>query len=556
MMLLEVLMDLQQPALMAKIIDVGVAHRDLAFILHTGLWMIAIALAGFVGGAACSLFAARAAVDMSGRMRRGMFEKIQGFSFAEIDRFKTSSLVTRLTNDVMQMQTMVLMMLRIMVRSPLTLVGSIAMSFMISPRLALVFGIALPVVAAGIVFVLAASVPLFSRVQGHLDRMNTVMRETLLGVRVVKVFGLEATQAARFAAANDSFTDRSIEAQKFTFLLLPVVMLAMNLSVVAILWFGGNMVFAGHLEVGQVMALVNYLVQITYALMMAANIVVNISRAQASSARIREVLDVQPAVAEPREPCTPASDDIEFRDVSFTYGDSERPVLQHLSFTIRQGETVGVIGATGAGKSTLAALLLRLYDTTAGQVLVGGVDVRKLGFRDLRRRIGLVMQEPLLFSGSVATNLRFGNEGATEEAMAGAARDAQADGFIQALPAGYGSAVEQRGRNFSGGQKQRLSLARTLLLEPRILVQDDATSAVDLLTDQRLRVALAARLRGRTRLVIAQRISTVMDADRILVLDGGRLEASGTHGELLRTCGIHRSIAVSQLGEDVLGHVE
>ena len=375
-------------------------------------------------------------------------------------------------------------------------------------------------------------------------------------MRVVKVFGLEATQAGRFAAANDSFTDRSIEAQKFTFLLLPVVMLVMNLSVVAVLWFGGNMVFAGHLAVGQVMALVNYLVQITYALMMAANIVVNISRAQASSARISEVLDAQPAIAEPREPRTPASDDIEFRDVGFTYGDSERPVLQHLSFTIRQGETVGVIGATGAGKSTLAALLLRLYDATSGQVLVGGVDVRQLGFQDLRHRIGLVMQEPLLFSGSIATNLRFGHEGATDQAMAGAARDAQAEAFIQALPAGYGSPVEQRGRNFSGGQKQRLSLARTLLLEPRILVQDDATSAVDLITDQRLRVALAARLQGRTRIVIAQRISTVMDADRILVLDGGRLEASGTHGELLRACDIYRSIAVSQLGEDVLGHVE
>ncbi|HWQ10661.1 MAG TPA: ABC transporter permease, partial [Holophaga sp.] len=333
MMLLEVLMDLQQPALMARIIDVGVAHRDLACILHTGFWMVATALAGFVGGAACSLFAARAAVDMSGRMRRGLFEKIQGLSFAELDRFKTSSLVTRLTNDVMQMQTMVLMMLRIMVRSPLTLVGSIVMSFMISPRLALVFGIALPVVAAGIILVLAASVPLFSQVQGHLDRMNTIMRESLLGVRVVKVFALEGTQAGRFSTANEGFTDRSIQAQKLTFLLLPGVMLVMNLSVVAVLWFGGNMVFAGRLAVGQVMALVNYLVQITFALMMAANIVVTISRAQASSARIREVLEAEPALTEPREPRTPASDDVAFQDVSFTYGGSETPVLQHLSFT-------------------------------------------------------------------------------------------------------------------------------------------------------------------------------------------------------------------------------
>jgi len=554
MMLVEVLMDLQQPALMARIIDVGVSGRDLTYVLATGFRMVVMAAIGFVGGAACSLLAARAAVDMSGRMRQELFEKVQRLSFAEIDRLKTSSLVTRLTNDVMQMQTMVLMMLRIMVRSPLTLLGSILMSFLLSPRLSLLFCVLLPVVIVSIVLALRRSIVVFSQVQAWLDRMNTLMRESLLGVRVVRSFTIEAQQADRFAAANDGFTDRSIRAQELTFLLLPVVTLVMNLGVVAVLWFGGRMVFSGGLEIGKVMALVNYLTQITHSLMVTVNLVVNVSRAQASTARIKEVLDAEPAVAEPAEPCVPRNDDIEFEQVSLRYGQGETPVLRDLSFVIRQGETVGVIGATGSGKSSLISLIPRLYDASSGRVLIGGVDVRRMGIRELRRRVGLVMQEAFLFSGSVADNLRFGNERASGEAMESAARDAQAAGFIRDLPDGYGGAVEQRGRNFSGGQKQRLSIARTLLQEPRILILDDSTSAVDLITEAGLRRDLARRMKGRTLIVVAQRITAVMDADRILVLDAGRLAASGTHAGLLRDCEIYRSIAVSQLGEGVLAH--
>ena len=554
MMLVEVLMDLQQPALMARIIDVGVGGRDLTCVLATGFRMVVMAALGFVGGAACSLLAARAAVDMSGRMRQELFEKVQRLSFAEIDRLKTSSLVTRLTNDVMQMQTMVLMMLRIMVRSPLTLLGSILMSFLLSPRLSLLFCVVLPVVIVSIVLAFRRSIVVFSQVQAWLDRMNTLMRESLLGVRVVRSFTIEAQQADRFAAANDGFTDRSIRAQELTFLLLPVVTLVMNLGVVAVLWFGGRMVFSGGLEIGKVMALVNYLTQITHSLMVTVNLVVNVSRAQASTARIKEVLDAEPAVAEPAEPCVPANDDIEFEQVSLRYGQGETPVLRDLSFVIRQGETVGVIGATGSGKSSLISLIPRLYDASSGRVLIGGVDVRRMGIRELRRRVGLVMQESFLFSGSVADNLRFGNERASGEAMENAARDAQAAGFIRDLPDGYAGAVEQRGRNFSGGQKQRLSIARTLLQEPRILILDDSTSAVDLITEADLRRDLARRMKGRTLIVVAQRITAVMDADRILVLDAGRLAASGTHAGLLRDCEIYRSIAVSQLGEGVLAH--
>lgn len=555
MMLVEVFMDLQQPLLMARIIDVGVGNRDLAYVLHTGFRMVGMAVIGFVGGAACSLLAAQAAVDMSGRMRQGLFEKVQSLSFSEIDHFRTSSLVTRLTNDVMQMQTMVLMMLRIMVRSPFTLLGSIVMSFVLSPRLSLLFCIVLPIAICSIIIVLRKSVAVFSQVQTCLDRVNTIMRESLLGVRVVKAFTLEARQAERFAGANDAFTDRSIQAQKSTFLLLPVMTLVMNVSVVAVLWFGGNMVFSGSLEIGKVMALVNYLVQITHSLMMAVNLVINISRAQASTVRINEVLDVEPTITEPVEPGTPAGNDIEFDHVCFSYGRGDGMVLRDLSFTIRQGEIVGIIGATGAGKSSLAGLIPRLYDVTSGQIRIGGVDIRHLGLRELRRRIGLVMQEPILFSGTLESNLRFGDERASRVAIDAAARDAQAFDFIRALPAGGESPVEQRGRNFSGGQKQRLSIARTLLQDPRILILDDSTSAVDLITEANLRGALAARMRGRTMIVIAQRITAVMGAGQILVLDSGRVAASGTHAELLRTCEIYRSIAVSQLGARVLSHV-
>ncbi len=556
MMLLEVAMDLQQPALMSRIIDVGVARGDLAYVLHAGLLMVAYAFAGLAGGGLCSIFAARAAVSMSGSMRLSLFRKIQSLSFAEVDGFKTSSLVTRMTNDVMQLQQMFLMMLRVMVRSPLTFLGSVFMAYRLSPRLAVVFAIILPLVAVSVAVLMKKASSAFSFAQKSLDRINTIMRENLLGARVVKAFTLEEDQECRFADANGELCGVSVRAQKITFLLLPIITLVMNLSVVFVLWKGGAMVVSGEIEIGKIMAFVNYLAQITHSLVMAAALVVVISRASASASRITEVHEAENSIVEAAGARALSGMALEFRNVSFSYRGSAAQALSDVSFTASPGETIGIVGATGSGKSTIATLIPRLYDATSGEILLGGTDIRELRPGELRKRIGVVMQESVLFSGTVDENLRFGAETASLAELERACEDAQAAGFLVKGPAGYDGAVEQRGRNLSGGQKQRLSIARTLLQDPDILILDDSSSAVDLKTEALLRASIARRMRGKTVIVIAQRLSSVMNADRILVIDFGRLVASGTHRELVRSCDIYRSIAVSQFGEEVLSNGE
>lgn len=554
MMLIEVFMDLQQPTFMARIIDVGVANRDLRYVLSTGLAMVLMAAAGFAGGALCSLFAARAAVSAGGGIREGLFRKVQSLSCADVDGFRTSSLVTRCTNDVMQVQGMVMMLLRGMVRTPLLLVGSVVMAFLLSPSLSTVFWLALPFVLGCMALVMWKSASLFSGAQAGLDRVNTIMRENLLGIRVVKAFSLESLQEGRFGASNRELTEANIRAQDATFLLMPAVMLAMNACIVAVLWFGGGMVKAGGLEIGKIMAFINYLVQITNSTIMAANLVINLSRAMASSARINEVLDRDPSLPAPAKARVPSGFDIEFRDVTFAYSGARDSALRDISFRLGEGGSLGIIGATGSGKTSLASLLPRLYDAGSGQVLVGDVDVRDWDLAALRRRVALVTQESLLFSGTVESNLRYGREDASPGELEGALADAQAKDFVDALPGGREAPVEQRGRNFSGGQRQRLSIARALVHDARILVLDDSTSAVDLGTEARLRAALAERERGRTVVVIAQRVSALMGCDRILVLDFGRMSALGSHGELLRSSAIYRSIVASQLGEEAVAH--
>lgn len=555
MMFIEVAMDLIQPKLMADIIDIGVASGNTAYIFSTGGKMISVALIGLIGGAGCSVFAAIAAMNMGEKLRQGVFDKIQMFSFLELDKFKTSSLITRLTNDVTQVQNMMLMALRIMVRAPLICIGGLVMAVALSPKLSLVFLVAVPMILIAVILILKKSFPVFSSVQEKIDKINLVMRESILGVRVIKAFTLEDAQGKRFDEANYDLMDKSIKAQNINMILWPVVTLAMNLSVIAVLWFGGNMANKGMIEIGKVMAFINYLLQIMNSLMMVVMLVLNFSRAKASADRINEVLNTEPSIENKTSPVRMKGFDLEFKEVSFKYNKHGEDVLKDISFKVKEGEKIGIIGATGSGKSSFASLIPRLYDVTSGQVLIGGVNVKDLQLKELRDNVGVVLQDSILFSGTIEDNIKFGSANADLELMESASRDAEAYEFISAKDNTYESVVEQRGKNLSGGQKQRLSIARTLIRNPKILIMDDSSSALDMATEARLKVSIKRRMLDSTVLIIAQRISGVMDADKIIVLDNGKISAMGTHSELLRDNEIYRSIAVSQLGKEVLSSV-
>ena len=483
-------------------------------------------------------------------MRQGLFDKIQSLSFAEIDNFKTSSLITRLTNDVTQVQNMVMMALRGMVRAPLICLGGIIMSLTISIKLSMIFLVAIPLIVLSVTLITSKSIPFFTEMQKKIDNVNLVMRENLLGVRVIKAFAIEDKVRSRFSSANNDLMITSVKAQSVTILLWPLVTLIMNLSVVAILWFGGNYVNNGSLEIGKIMAFINYLVQIMGSLNMLVMIIINFSRAKVSATRINEVLDVESSIKENENAKEISNFDIEFKDVYFKYNKDGDYVLKGVSFKAKEGEKIGIIGATGSGKSSLISLIPRLYDTTLGTVNIGKEDVRNLKINELRALIGVVPQDTTLFSGTIADNIKFGRENADEEAINSAAKDAQAFEFIISNKEGYNREVGQRGKNLSGGQKQRVSIARTLIKEPKILILDDSSSALDMATGAKLQSAIKNRMKDTTVLLIAQRISAVMDSDKIIVLDNGEIIGIGTHKELIKNCEIYRSIAISQLGEE------
>lgn len=550
MMFIEVIMDLNQPKFMADIIDIGVANGDINYVLNIGFKMIVVAIIGILGGMLCGWFATLASMNMGKNMRQGLFDKIQSLSFAEIDNFKTSSLITRLTNDVTQVQNMVMMALRGMVRAPLICLGGIIMSLTISIKLSMIFLVSIPLIVLSVTLITSKSIPFFTEMQKKIDNVNLVMRENLLGVRVIKAFAIEDKVRSRFSSANNDLMITSVKAQSVTILLWPLVTLIMNLSVVAILWFGGNYVNNGSLEIGKIMAFINYLVQIMGSLNMLVMIIINFSRAKVSATRINEVLDVESSIKENENAKEISNFDIEFKDVYFKYNKDGDYVLKGVSFKAKEGEKIGIIGATGSGKSSLISLIPRLYDTTLGTVNIGKEDVRNLKINELRALIGVVPQDTTLFSGTIADNIKFGRENADEEAINSAAKDAQAFEFIISNKEGYNREVGQRGKNLSGGQKQRVSIARTLIKEPKILILDDSSSALDMATGAKLQSAIKNRMKDTTVLLIAQRISAVMDSDKIIVLDNGEIIGIGTHKELIKNCEIYRSIAISQLGEE------
>ena len=552
LMLVEVAMDLMQPRMVAHIVDEGIAHLDLTVVLHTGLLMFGLAIIGALGGMSNGIFAEMTVQGAGADLREALFRKVQTFSFGNLDELETGQLITRLTNDVTQVQEALLLTLRVFVRAPFLLIGSLIMAIVTSPQLAFLPLVLLPVEFAAVIWIVKKATPLYVLVQGKLDALNQVMQENLAGVRVVKAFVRARHEETRFERANTQLTDRSIHAARVVAVMPAFMMLTMNCGIIGVLWFGGRNVLAGQMHLGQIIAFVNYLMITLFSLMMVSQIVIQIARAEASAKRIQEVLDSVPKVRNRPDALTDVAlqGRVSFENVTFSYDgkDASDPVLKGISFAAEPGQMVALLGTTGAGKSSLVHLIPRFYDVTSGRVAIDGHDVRDLDLATLRRQIGIALQETILFSGSIRDNIRYGRPDASEEEVIAAAQAAQAHDFISAMPAGYDTALGQRGVNLSGGQKQRLAIARAILLKPTILILDDSTSAVDVETETKIQAALETIMRNRTSFVIAQRISTVLNADNILVLDDGQIAATGTHRELLATSPIYREIYDSQLG--------
>lgn len=558
LMALEVAMDLAQPRLLQRIVDVGIANQDMPLVLHTLAIMIAVAVVGAIGGIGCTIYATRAAVGFGTDVRAGLFGQVQQLSFSDLARLETGRLVTRLTNDVDQVQEAAAMLLRILVRAPLLVVGSLIMAVVTSPRLSLLIFALSPLLIATFVIVTGRAQKLFSVVQDRLDRVNVTMLENLAGVRVIKAFVRSAHEISRFGRVNDEYMRETVRASVTIATIMPIMMLLINLGTVGVLWWGGLLVQAGIVQVGQILAFINYLGQMLMSLMMVGMLMMRISRADASAERVLQVLDSEPTVqdAPDADALRGAEGEIRFEDVTFSYdGDGGEPVLRDVSFTIRPGETVAVIGATGSGKSTLVHLIPRFYDVSDGRVLLDGRDVRDVRADDLRRVTATVLQETVLFTGTIRDNIRYGRPDASDERVEAAARVAQAHDFVASLPEGYDTLVGQRGVNLSGGQKQRIAIARALICESPILIMDDCTSAVDATTEAAIVEALSGWPGARTRIVITHRVGSILGADRIIVLDRGSIAAEGSHAELSATSPIYREIVASQLGSQEEAHV-
>lgn len=561
-MMVEVAMDLAQPSLMSTVVDDGilattngVVTGNLSVILWTSLKMVICALIGVAGGMGCTYFSSKASQNFGADLRSDLFKKVQTFSFAETDKFSTGSLVTRLTNDVTQLQNLVMMALRMFIRTPLLCFGGIFMALSINPKFGLILLVSMPIMLLLVGLIMKFATPFFGKMQTGVDNLNAVFQENLAGVRVVKAFTKEEHEKQRFNKANDHLTSIMLKAMRLMSVIGPVMMLFMNATVVTVIFIGGKEVEASSIEVGQVMSVVTYMTQALMSLMMMSMMFMMISRAQVSAKRVREVMDTETSIPTNQEKTlTVENGTITFRNVSFSYPDaSGDSVLQDIDLEIKKGEFVAFLGSTGSGKSTLVNLIPRFYDATKGEVLIDGKNVKDYSTENLRSEIGMVLQESVLFSGTIMENIKWGNPQATDEEAIAAAKIAQADDFVSSFTDGYQTVLGQRGLSLSGGQKQRLSISRAILKKPKIMIMDDSTSALDMGTEARLQTALKKNLNGMTLIIIAQRISSVMSADRIVVLEQGKISAVGTHEELLQTSEIYKDIYDSQVG---LGGVE
>jgi len=543
------LAELYLPTLMSEVVNNGMMKGDTAYITQYGAYMLIVALASSLCSIVGSYLSSVIGVGFGRDTRNRVFSRVESYSLNEFNRIGTASLITRTTNDIVQVQTLLVIGLRFMVNAPIMCIGGIIMAYSRDTQLTLILAVVLPVMLAFILGVARNIVPLFKAMQIKLDKLNLVLRENLTGIRVIRAFNRLAGESRRFKTANRDLTDNAIRVNKIMAMMQPIMIILMNFTSIAIIWFGGLRISADNMQIGDMMAFLQYAMQIMFSIIMVTVMFVMVPRAEASAVRINEVLDTEAEIVDPAEVKTGCTEPghVEFRNVTFSYPGAEEPAISNISFAARPGEVTALIGGTGAGKSTLINLIPRFYDVDDGCVLVDGVDVREMRQQALREKIGFVPQTPVLFSGTIADNIRYGKSDASDEEIRHAARIAQADDFISGLPDGYDAPVAQGGTNLSGGQKQRLSIARALVRKPGIYILDDSFSALDFKTDARLRAALKQETAHSTVIIVAQRVSTVMDANRIIVLDEGREVGMGTHRELLDSCPVYREIVLSQL---------
>jgi ATP-binding cassette subfamily B protein len=554
LLLFQALAELYLPTLMSDIIDTGVVKGDTAYIWHIGGVMLLVAGGSALCAILASYLSARVGAGFGKNIRRMVFSRAESYSLHEFDKFGTATMITRTTNDITQIQMVLIIALRMMIYAPIMATGGIIMAVSKDGPLTLVLLVSLPALGGLIAFAATKGIPLFKAMQVKLDKLNLVLRENLTGIRVIRAFDRIKHERERFRDANADLTETAIKVNKIMAVMMPGMMLVMNFTTVAIIWFGGIRIDRGHMQLGDMMAFLQYAMQIMFSFVMLSMMFVMIPRAEASAVRVREALETVPEINDPAQPKRADSQRgyVEFRDVTFSYPGAEEPAISHISFSAKPGQVTAIIGGTGSGKSTLISLIPRFYDIDSGSILVDGVDVREMTQQTLRAKIGFVPQKAILFSGSIAENIRYGKENASDEEIRRAAETAQAMEFIAEMKDGFTSEIAQGGTNVSGGQKQRLSIARALVRRPEIYIFDDSFSALDFKTDARLRAALRKETADATVLIVAQRVATVMDADQIIVLDEGQIAGIGTHKDLMHSCDVYREIVSSQLSEEEL----
>lgn len=550
-----VMANLWLPDKMSEIVNNGIIKQDMPAIWHNGLAMILVTAAGGLCSIIIGFLASRIATGMAQKLRMELFKRVESFALADFNKFSTASLITRSTNDIQQIQMTSILLLRMALLAPIMAVGGLQKAIHNAPDLSWIIALAVSVLLVVIAVLFVIAVPRFKKLQTLVDKLNLVTRENLVGLKVIRAFHNEKIEQKKFQQANTELNKMNLFVNRLMMLLDPIMTLVMNFSSVAIVWFGAHLISSGNLQIGNMMAFLEYAMQVIISFLLLSMVFIMVPRAAVSVKRVGEVLDTLPSIVDPQSPqqlLHDATGKIEFKDVTFTYPDADLPVLSNLNFTAEPGQTTAFIGSTGSGKSTLINLIPRFYDVSAGQILLDGVDIRNLKLEDLYDQIGYVPQKGVLFSGTIASNIKYGNAKASQELVEKSAKIAQAAEFISELKNGYKNDIAQGGSNVSGGQRQRLSIARAIAVEPNIYIFDDSFSALDFKTDAKLRLALAKETKHKTVLIVGQRINTIMNADKIIVLDEGKIVGQGTHQELMKNCEVYQEIAASQLSEDDL----